>query len=955
MKSWNKPTSEQVSKAIALLSQAEHRRYFFDRLENPEWISPLNEKGFFKNPPGRIKDESDGSIFFPPWPESQFLARMSPDKPELVLEIIKQIPQTENVRVHEDLADAALLMPPEYAVQMVGTAKEWLKKSPYHSFLPEKLGLLVSYLVKGGQFKEALDLARSLLEVIPDRKPEDIIRETKTVGNLIRVRSEPQAYFDDYHYEEIIKKHLPTLLSASPRPTLAMLCDLLDHAIKITMSDSKEGDVEDFSYIWRSAVEDHSQNLPHGIKSILVSAVRDSAEHIARQNSDEIPSMISDFMGRRWLLFQRLSLYLLSLFPEEANKLIAKHLTDRKLFDELHLRHEYFLLAQKCFANLSPEDKAIILGWIEEGPDTARFKEIREEMTGAPVTHEDIEKYVRYWRRDRLAPLLNGLPNGWKDLYAQLTEELGEPEHPEFISFTRSWTGPTSPKVVEELKLMTVEEVVSFLRTWQPSGEPTAPTPEGLNRILSEVIESSPEIFAEKSDLFKGLEPTYVRGLITGLRDAIAKKRNFPWPPVLDLCRWVIKLPREIPGMKRERLTGDPDWGWTRKSIARLLSTGFNSDVLPFDLRTEAWEVVRSLTDDIDPRPEDESNSIDPDTFSINTTRGEAMHGVVGYALWVHRNLEKLPDGKQLIERGFTEMPEVKETLDRHLNPEIDPSPAIRSVYGHWFPWLHLLDKDWALKNIPIIFPENKGLKRLRSAAWETYIVSCAPYDNVFDALQEEYERAVDDLSPISEYSSHLGDPQEHLAEHLMSFYWRGKITLDDPSGLLARFYINAPEKVIAHAMNFVGRSLYHEKLIPQNIIERLKALWEHRLCAEIPNRNEIAAFGWWFASRKFDDLCAINQFKRAIKIAKQVKPDHLVIERLVELSSILPSHAVECLRLMIEVDEKGWLIYSWRDKARIVIRTAIQSEDMNARQTARALVNWLGARGLEFRDLLNQ
>lgn len=38
------------------------------------------------------------------------------------------------------------------------------------------------------------------------------------------------------------------------------------------------------------------------------------------------------------------------------------------------------------------------------------------------------------------------------------------------------------------------------------------------------------------------------------------------------------------------------------------------------------------------------------------------------------------------------------------------------------------------------------------------------------------------------------------------------------------------------------------------------------------------------------------------------------------------------------------------------VIKTAIKSEDMNARQTARTLVNRLGERGYtEFRDLLYQ
>lgn len=57
MKSWKKPTPEQVDRAIALLVRVEQYRYFFDHLENPEWIPFLRSKGFFKSPPNIQRDE----------------------------------------------------------------------------------------------------------------------------------------------------------------------------------------------------------------------------------------------------------------------------------------------------------------------------------------------------------------------------------------------------------------------------------------------------------------------------------------------------------------------------------------------------------------------------------------------------------------------------------------------------------------------------------------------------------------------------------------------------------------------------------------------------------------------------------------------------------------------------------------------------------------------------------
>jgi len=51
MKSWKTPTPKQVDLAVALLAHIEQHRYFFDRLENPEWIEPLKSKGFFPSSP----------------------------------------------------------------------------------------------------------------------------------------------------------------------------------------------------------------------------------------------------------------------------------------------------------------------------------------------------------------------------------------------------------------------------------------------------------------------------------------------------------------------------------------------------------------------------------------------------------------------------------------------------------------------------------------------------------------------------------------------------------------------------------------------------------------------------------------------------------------------------------------------------------------------------------------
>src|SRR5262245_46187479 len=117
MTSWKTPTPEQVNRAVALLGHAEQYRYFFDRLKNPVWLAPLQERGFFRRPPPPTRDDAKGTISFQPWPESRYLARMASiaEAQAKVAEISLGVPDTDNVRVHEDLADIAVALPPATA------------------------------------------------------------------------------------------------------------------------------------------------------------------------------------------------------------------------------------------------------------------------------------------------------------------------------------------------------------------------------------------------------------------------------------------------------------------------------------------------------------------------------------------------------------------------------------------------------------------------------------------------------------------------------------------------------------------------------------------------------------------------------------------------------------------------------------------------------------------------
>jgi len=943
----SQPTKNEVNRfANEIPNNTIFHSYFFDHLENPGWLEPLWNKGFFMKPPSAERNEEAGRIRFPPWPESRYLARIAKHRPEIVADIIRKMQDTDNAAVHSDLIDALLAMPPEVSATLTEKVKEWVK-SPY-LLLPEKLGKLISHLTVGGKVCEAMAIASVLLDLFSDSRQEWLPK--------------PQSRLDAWHYEQILKQNFSDLVRIVGLSAVELLCNLLEKAIILSGKQKEYKEPQDYSCIWRPAIENHDQNLGCTIKDVLVSGVRDVAIMAVSSDKATVEEVIEMLESRSWKVFNRIALHVLAVFAEQALPLAAKRLTDYKLFDDVHLQHEYTILLQKCFGQLSQHEQQIILRWIETGPDVEEFKKWRQADTGISPTEREIAHYQAIWRRDWLARIGEyNLPDEWRKHYRELVGKFGEPEHPEFPVYSKGgWVGPVSPKSADELRAISVEDIVKFLQIWTPPENLfDEPTLEGLGRTLSSVVAEDPQRFAKKAEEFRNLDPTYVRALLFGLQESLTKDRTFDWDSVLELCQWIVSRPREISGRQVRRFEADPDWGWTRKTIARLLEIGFGQihGCIPIIFREKAWTILKSLTKDPQPTLTDEqydSLSMNPTDLSLNTTRGAAMHAVIRYALWVRRHFEKEAGGGYA-HMSFDEMPEVREVLDAHLDVVYDPSLAIRAVYGEWFPWLISLDTDWARKNTMCIFPLGEEDKIYFEAAWSAYIVHNKPNKSVFELLQEQYNHAIDLIDTQRSEIRWLVDPDRRLAEHLMVFYWWGTIELDDP--LLFKFWEKAPDELRGHAIEFIGHALQRgKKPVPIDILKRFQKLWESCLAKamESPEShiNEISAFGWWFVSRKFDSNWSISQLAKALELIPKISPDDMVLEHLASFVETYPVESVKCLRKIVEGDREGWIIDTGSEHIRHILKISLQCEDV--KKEAKELVHYLGSRGfLEFKDLL--
>jgi hypothetical protein len=944
----NNPTGRDADTVAEQLPRSlTAAQYFFSRLEDPRWIPMLRKRGFFQTPPDPVLSEDGKTVTITLWPESKYLARMAPKAPHEVLETIREMRETQNSRVLEDLVDALLTMPARMVAPLADRVSTWIAHR-YQFLLPRKLGALAKHLVKGSEIDPGFRILREVL--MPERKSDAGVHTLPP--QAVEARCEP------FEYTHILDRHLPGFVEVAGLRSIELLGELLEIAVR-----NPENELEDGSSLWRPTIDRSDSIHREDVPDQLTTAVLRTALQILQGDASALPALLDAIERHPQRIFRRIALYLLSRVPDPA--LIRERLTRRSLFADYWSWYEYAVILRDHFQDLTVDQREVILSWIEEGPDPAPYRSA--ERRGQVPSEEEVQRRLRKWRHKRLAVIREQLPPTWKARYEELRREFGDPQQlqprgPSVIS----WHGPTSPLTAEELQGATVEEIVTKLRSWESPGGFEAPTPEGLARLLGEQVAAKPRRFAVKANDFRGLDPTYIRHLLFGLAGALKAKHRFPWRQVLELCRWIVD--QSDPEGERSRWWADrdPDWSWTRTQIAQLLTDGLakGPSSIPVTYRKRVWEILERLVEDRDPTSESESEAgtptQDPVTQSLNTVRGTAMRAVLQFTLWIAHPGPKRKEGRAFEGRGFDALPDVRRVLELHLDPTHEKSPGVRAVYGQYLPQLVYLDRSWVAGNAALIFPyEGENADALRNAAWEAYLVFQNPVGDTFDLLRGEYARAVERLpsDPLKENGQ--GErPQERLAEHLMALYWRGRLGLNE--GLLPRFFEIAPDPIRKRAITWAGLVLSNEetKQPPADVIRRLRALWDWRLqLAEGfgPERAaELEDFGWWFASGWLGDDWAIRRLLAGLKVLPKTDPDHSVLERLAIAAQKFPLGAILSLERMIAGDERGWVVEVWRENVRAVLRAASPSRSPKVRTALRELVNRLAARGyVDFREFL--
>lgn len=931
---------------MPLMQEHASRKYFLDALPDAEWLTPLEEHGFFNFPPNPIHEKDTTS--YPIWSEGRYLAKISSKAPEIVRDIILKIPDTDNIYVLDDLVEAVNGMPADIAKDLVPQIIFWLEK-PRRLPYSDSLGKLLVKLAQGGEVHCALELARSLLCVEQSSK--------KNMSGLPEIQSR----MDTWTYENILSDSIPCLAAEAGIPTLELLCGLLDQALSISMSDYAKARGDDYSYIWHAEVEGNRESGYGDIRNLLVGAIRDTAVSVTADSANLTSKVVHALENKSWLIFRRIALHVIRVSSKPPMNDIARILTGKRRFNKMgELEHEYTMLLKQFFGMIKPIHQKKILGWIAEGPNLKRLEQKFQSWSGRQATHEDIADYVNRWRYMRLALIAESLPNDLHQQYLQLKQEYDDIEGLETrraVHF-RGTIGSTSPKSADEINSMPIADLMNYLNTWKEEGRFESPSYDGLAHELTAAVTNEPERYADKAHLFQERNrPDYMSALLHGFRSAIDNKKRFTWPRILEFCRWIAEQSVVAPSKSQGQTDETWDWRSAQYAVVMLLEKAFQNSHpdLALDLREEAWAAIEPIV--MHPTDQQEPSTETDPSSSIDSTRSEALEAVIHYALWIYRCTYGYDSD---VCCSFDIMPKVRKALDYCLDTGHDSSTSVHMVYGRLFPQLVRLDREWIKANINRIFPRGDKGKQLRDAAWNSYIKFCHPNSNVFSILVDEYKWAVDRLAVGDTIGGYFGKSDDDLAEHLMVFYWWGKLDLSK-DGLVKAFFKNAQDELRSHAISFVGRSFSNaEGSIPESVIDRLKKLWEFRIfeirtsSTSKSYHKEISKFGWWFTSEKFPNEWALKQVHDVIKLVHWIEPESKVFNRLVNDMSTAPETVLDCIEDILDgaSEMERWRLDSIIKPAHVILKEALVNESVKDR--AIELANRFGAQGYikDFRDL---
>ena len=857
--------------------------FFFKKARGLKWFDEFENRGFFdpsKNPmPMESKDERYWQI--PSWPALDYLVRMAPELEQVqaaeyvegYLNLIRSVTRKAmesgkgNYRTWWQFAKIIKHIPVQYIIsQDVEMFAYWLRDRFDRTLVAVELskGFLKNLLAADVENSKGLIL--KLLEALTQFKRVD-------KGRAFGSEKKPVLSVDESHARKIFKKLAPDIGRVVGQDGVEVFRKKVEEILV-------ELDKDEYSYIWRPAVEEHRQNVgTEDALHIFISAFRDFLDSYVAGHSNGVTDYVCFLLESEYRVIQRVAIYVASQHFDDF-KTISERILKSDFFNR-HFQHELRHLLEKNFGALDSESRKQVLGII----DTLIVdSDLDSKLKTKQVAHKKL-----IW----LSAIRGQGDDDADNLYESNFQITGsEPKHPEFSSYMESGSGgDKTPYFKEQLLSRKADYLVELLNGFQEEFGWDKPTMRGLAKELKEAVKASPGYFDGNLSKFVSGDFAYSFEVIEAYRELwTERKYDVDWDRLFDFCLSLIK--REdcwSDKLNKPRDAFVANRSWIIGAIGELINAGTRSDKNAFD--TRFMPKAKKILDIVLSMQEGEEFKVDSDAVfvAINSPRGKCIEALVNYALRAARLADKERGEHEQVWAGL------QPNFDRELARAEEGVYEFVTLVANYLPNFLYLSRGWTVDNLPSIFSKSDRLRWLCAMRGYAYVNEV--YKEIYDFLRDE-----EHLWEALNAGELKEKTKEKVIQNIAVAYLSWDESLSDPKSpikiFIERGNVAEYKQLIWFLSGFARRS-------NDEVKQKIMNLWSHlesRADAESKEgRSLYSELCTW--SRLIDDLSGKPKdlLSRAAPFADVEHHAYIVIEALKELVDRYPKETGEIFLRMLE------------------------------------------------------
>ncbi|MEP5763991.1 MAG: hypothetical protein ABJ308_05335 [Halieaceae bacterium] len=937
-----------IKKVLATVKKETDRQYFFSRLDNPLWITPLREKGYFSSPP-QLKQLPDGYVQFPHWPELSYLISVADQATAEVIDVVLALPASDNPRVYDGILSIALKLHGEASARLLPKCLEYSELD--NQFLAHRYPELLNHWVMEGNIDHALELAERLVPFSEDPRAQAKRKSRRENPESAGLLLQPSPKIAEWEYQQILEEGVTPIANSAPFQAASMLLDAAASMITLGMHrEDLEADREqDYSEIWCTRLDIPNRDYQDS-KESLVFALTYACDKVYECELESISALDELLRKGKFRLFSRLRQHLYSLHPSENTKpWIREEILSYSGYANSEYGYEFQTMVREASEHfgsqlLSVREQEDIFERILSGPS----KEDYRALMGERYSEQAYQRRRIYFHQLQLRPFVAALQRDYQQYYDELIEDplaapISDDNYAPYGTTVGGWVGQQSPRSLDDLQKLSDEALLEYLNEWD---EERWSAGDGLIEVnipaLAEVFQSlfSETIVPDENRLGFWMmnrdriaRPIYVAAMINAVRE-LTKSKEFQNLDVwIELCNWVLihgdSERNEDSNVPKAESADNPDWGSSRRAVVDFIDACTSKDTdAPLEYRAGIADLLRALCDQFDSRLDNNRpvivNGDDPISEAINNTRSRALEAIVKFSFWVRRHLPEDP------------LPELAEILIRRLSGDAE-YPLTRpehAILGMHFGDLCQLSRDCSVRHQSDLFPHDD--LPVWQDAFVAYIRYNRPVKAFYELLSREFEFALENLELLVDPQKDNREVVDRLGQHLLSYYLWQVYHLTGNGSLLEQYYerTNDDRERWAQLFDHLGRSLNASTELDEDLLDRVLAYYKWRFEASEP--TELKEFTFWLKADCLDPEWRLKSFLDVLGIAPaRTVALSIQIKALHKMLPDFPDLVVLCFAKIIDSVGSETQMYISVDETQPILHSGLHAEDPEIREAA--------------------